>query len=77
MGGIPDALFIYLKAAMSGCPKREVLYDGLRKKEEHDEGEDATQGELDAVLNDWLEALAKIIARIDAFYEANNYKKGL
>lgn len=64
-------------AAMSACPKREVLYDGLRKKEEHDEGEDATQEELDTMLNAWLDALAKIVARIEAFFEENNYKKGL
>ena len=62
---------------MSACPKREVLYDGLKKKEEHDEGEDATQEELDTMLNAWLDALAKIVARIEAFFEENNYKKGL
>lgn len=60
---------------MGACPKRDRLYTKL--KTDADGGADASQEELDEQLNEWLTALDQIVARLDAFYETNGYKKGL
>lgn len=60
---------------MTACPKRLVLYTKLR--EDKDGGEPESQEDFDKILDEWLAALDQILSRINAFYDANNYKKGL
>ena len=60
---------------MKACPKRDGLYSKL--KEDKAGGAPATDEELNDALNEWLAALDQIVARLDTFYESNNYKKGL
>lgn len=60
---------------MKACPYRAVLYTKL--KEDKDGGEPESQEELDSLLDAWLAALEQILAKINAFYDANNFKKGL
>ena len=60
---------------MNACPKRLVLYTKLR--EDKDGGEPESPEDFDKILDEWLAALDQILSRINAFYDANNYKKGL
>ena len=60
---------------MKACPSRTLLYTKL--SEDKDGGVSASATTLDVKLDDWLESLDRIIARIDTFYDTNNYKKGL
>ena len=60
---------------MKACPKRDGLYSKL--SEDKQGGPPATAEALDEALNKWLASLDGIVTRIDAFYERNNYKKGL
>ncbi|EJD02644.1 glycolipid transfer protein [Fomitiporia mediterranea MF3/22] len=62
-------------AAMRVCPTRELLYEDLKK--DQDGGPAATQEDLNERLNQWVDALERIVTRIDQFLETNNYKKGL
>jgi hypothetical protein len=60
------ALSLPLQLAMKACPYRAVFYEKL--------------GPADKVgpeLTKWLDALEKIVARLEAFYATNNYAKGL
>lgn len=52
-----------------------MLYTKL--KEDKDGGEPESQEELDSLLDAWLAALDQILVKINAFYDANNFKKGL
>lgn len=53
--------------AMKACPYRKDFYKKL--------GEDHTL--VEKQLEEWLAALEKIVAIIEAFFESGNYGKGL
>lgn len=55
------------KVAMKACPYRKDFYAKL--------GDD--QAVVNAQLEEWLSALEKIVANIEAFYDSGNYGKGL
>ena len=55
------------KVAMKACPYRKDFYSKL--------GDDLTV--VLAELEEWLAALEKIVAIIEAFFESGNYGKGL
>ncbi|KAG6831724.1 hypothetical protein H0H87_004275 [Tephrocybe sp. NHM501043] len=60
--------------AMKACPYRADFYTKLAA--DPSGGAPATPEKLDEELNKWLAALAAIVAKVQAFYEAGDHGKG-
>ncbi|KAJ6498789.1 glycolipid transfer protein [Mycena sanguinolenta] len=61
--------------AMKACPYRADFYAKLAADPAG--GPPASDEKLNLELNQWLEALASIVARMESFYETGGYGKGL
>ena len=60
---------------MGACPYRKDFYEKLAADPAG--GASAAPANLDGDLNQWLTALDSIVTRVQAFYEAGGYSKGL
>lgn len=60
---------------MKACPYRADFYTKMAADPAG--GPPSSQEKLDAELNQWLTALASIVERLQAFYVAGAYDKGL
>jgi hypothetical protein len=59
---------------MKACPYRADFYKKL--KADPAGGAELTDDQLNSELNPWLDALNKIVVRLQAFYEKDGYTKG-
>lgn len=59
---------------MKACPYRAAFYTKLAA--DPDGGESASEERLNEALDQWLDALANIVKRMEAFYEKGGHGKG-